>query len=222
MLGLSQNFYPKNPLTTKSMGRFSILVTAIPLLHLGYTQVSSFPSDITIIRRTGASESRPVKPQHIVYIADPTMLAKARTVVPDAFVTNLSTGQQVVQVGRFDNLEFAQNQLFKLRTVGLNAQLQSPNLPPFLPNVPANVNLPVTRPPAPTENLALRNRYFVIIPSVDAALLSQVQVIVPTARLNSSYRGSYIEVQGYPDRPSAETLNATMRSRGLNTRVVFF
>ena len=49
-----------------------------------------------------------------------------------------------------------------------------------------------------------------------------MQAIAPNAQLRSSYRGTYIEVQGYPDRGSAETLSQTIRRQGFDSRVVFF
>jgi hypothetical protein len=65
-------------------------------------------------------------------------------------------------------------------------------------------------------------RYFVIIPTGSVSELQRVQAIAPNAQLRSSYRGTYIEVQGYPDRGSAETLSGTIRRQGFDTRVVFF
>ena len=70
-----------------------------------------------------------------------------------------------------------------------------------------------------TNNAQLR--YFVIIPTGSVSELQRVQAIAPTAQLRSSYRGTYIEVQGYPDRASAETLSGTIRRQGFDTRVVF-
>ena len=52
--------------------------------------------------------------------------------------------------------------------------------------------------------------------------LQRVQAIAPNAQMRSSYRGTYIEVQGFPDRNSAETLNLTIRRQGFDSRVVYF
>jgi hypothetical protein len=75
-----------------------------------------------------------------------------------------------------------------------------------------------------TQNtpVGVQLRYFVIIPTGLVSELQRVQAIAPNAQLRSSYRGTYIEVQGYPDRASAETLNATVRREGFNSRVAFF
>jgi hypothetical protein len=62
----------------------------------------------------------------------------------------------------------------------------------------------------------------VIIPTGTVSELQRVQAIAPSAQLRSSYRGTYIEVQGHPDRTSAETLNLTIRRQGFDSRVVFF
>jgi hypothetical protein len=69
---------------------------------------------------------------------------------------------------------------------------------------------------------AVQLRYFVIIPTTSVSELQRVQAIAPSSQLRSSYRGTYIEVQGYPDRISAETLNLTIRRQGFDSRVVFF
>lgn len=85
---------------------------------------------------------------------------------------------------------------------------------------------PLPAPPSVNENRevkeAVRNRFFVIIPSTEETVLAKTQTLVPTAKLTSSKQGIYIEVQGYPDRSSAEILNLTMRSQGLDSRVIFF
>jgi hypothetical protein len=122
--------------------------------------------------------------------------------------------------------------------------ISRPNEP--LPNVPNSgfpnsnaieiVRSPQTLPtqiqPYPSQampSIATQNtpvgvqlRYFVIIPTGLVSELQRVQAIAPNAQLRSSYRGTYIEVQGYPDRASAETLNATVRREGFNSRVAFF
>lgn len=61
-----------------------------------------------------------------------------------------------------------------------------------------------------------------IIPTGLVSELQRVQAIAPNAQLRSSYRGTYIEVQGYPDRSSAETLSQTIRRQGFDSRVAFF
>ncbi|MCY7333111.1 MAG: hypothetical protein LH649_10745 [Pseudanabaena sp. CAN_BIN31] len=79
-------------------------------------------------------------------------------------------------------------------------------------------------PPIAAQNLpnSAQLRYFVIIPTGLVSELQRVQAIAPNAQLRSSYRGTYIEVQGYPDRPSADTLNSTIRRQGFDSRVAFF
>jgi threonine synthase len=69
---------------------------------------------------------------------------------------------------------------------------------------------------------AAQLRYFVIIPTGLVSELQRVQAIAPNAQLRSSYRGTYIEVQGYPDRPSADILSSTIRRQGFDSRVAFF
>ena len=70
-------------------------------------------------------------------------------------------------------------------------------------------------PNQPTKDVSSMH-YFVIVPTSSVSELQRVQTVVPTAQLRSSYRGTYIEVQGFPDRISAETLNLTMRRQNLD------
>jgi len=229
-------------------------------------QNTSFPEDLTI-RRQGNTGSK----QYLVYVSgsDPNLLKRVKTVVPDAFNSRLSSGQRIVQIGRYSSLDMAQKRIEQLQQSGLSAQVATVpskvstyNPPPIatpIP-VPTQTEIPITLPgvprspgssslpptnagtliPIPTEVVPLppppsvaievppatapnvKNRYFVIIPSTVDAVLDKARNIVPTARLTSSDRGTYIEVQGYPDRPSAETLNATLRSQGLDSRVIYF
>ncbi|MFN3359889.1 MAG: hypothetical protein ACK421_00415 [Pseudanabaenaceae cyanobacterium] len=88
-----------------------------------------------------------------------------------------------------------------------------PPLP--LPSTPSSVGQEL-------QAFAQRNRYFVIIPTISEDVLARVKQIVPTARLAASERGAYIEIKGYPDRGSAEELNRDIRSRGFDSRVIFF
>ena len=76
-------------------------------------------------------------------------------------------------------------------------------------------------PNQPTKDVSPMH-YFVIVPTSSVSELQRVQTVVPTAQLRSSYRGTYIEVQGFPDRISAETLNLTMRRQNFDSRVVYF
>jgi hypothetical protein len=224
--------------------------------------------------------------QYIVYTPSAASLQRARTFAPDAFVSRLDTGEQVVQLGRFNNLNLAEQRAASLQQSGLVIQIRPTagrvsTLPapvsnlPAIPNsqpittLPAPVNaIPISReplpgvpgsdfpssntieivrspqpaqmPPAqPTSPIAVQPiqpiaaaqpqppsgsqlRYFVIIPTGQVSELQRVQAIAPNAQLRSSFRGTYIEIQGYPDRGSAETMNSTIRRQGFDSRVVFF
>ncbi len=236
-----------------------LLGLALGQMYSANAQNVSFPDDVTI--RRGINPTSTNITQYLVYISDPASLPRVRTIAPDAFVSSLDSGQRVVQIGRFNNLDLAQNRVDDLKRSGLNAQMlatqgQPPKIstvipanPPTsipitrssiaLPDVPATPNpngarilstppiiTPLPAPPNVNENRevkeAVRNRFFVIIPSTEEAVLAKAQTIVPTAKLTSSKQGIYIEVQGYPDRSSAEILNLTMRSQGLDARVIFF
>jgi len=235
--------------------------------------------------------------QYLVYLPNVANIKQAKLLAPDAFVSRLDTGEQVVQLGRFNNLNLAQRRAAQFSQAGLAPQIRtvqgkfatSTNVPtsttiPSIPvsnpiprnsapipvaSIPANSSLPnvpdsqypnnqnnsqiypqsnaigiersnpqpipVQSQPIPIQNgsqpslpiasqgvNAAQLRYFVIIPTGSISELQRVQAIVPSAQLRSSYRGTYIEVQGYPDRTSAETLNLTIRRQSFDSRVVFF
>jgi len=246
----------------------------------------SFPNDSIPVNTTTST-------QYLVYLPNVANLQQAKMIAPDAFLNRLDTGEQIVQLGRFNNLNLAQRRAAQFSQAGLNPQIKSvqtkftnapsvpatapvnptvntippiPNNPPIsaapipvevipipnsrvnepLPNVP-NADFPNSNPieiirspqttqnpsvpvqPAPTvPSIATQNipdqklRYFVIIPTNLVSELQRVQAIAPNAQLRSSYRGTYIEVQGYPDRNSAEALNLTILRQGFDSRVVFF
>jgi hypothetical protein len=204
---------------------------------------------------------------------------------PDAFISRLDTGEQVVQLGRFNNLNLAQRRAAQFSQAGLAPQIimvqgkfgTRANIPvnniPAIPSIPQNSapipvesipvqttnNLPLPGVPGtqfpnnqieivrspqsdplpipqpnqsfPNQNISQPSqgvantaqlRYFVIIPTGSVSELQRVQAIAPASQFRSSHRGTYIEVQGYPDRTSAETLNLTIRRQGFDSRVVFF
>ncbi len=99
------------------------------------------------------------------------------------------------------------------------------------PASPPVENLPQTNqtnPPSPPSSLAQevqaflqRNRYFVIIPTTSEEVLAKVREIAPTAKFAATERGAFIEIKGYPDRGSAESLNREFRNRGFDSRVIF-
>lgn len=231
-----------------------------------------------------AAQTVPSASQYIVYSPNVANLQRARAIAPDAFLSRLNTGEQVVQLGRFNNLNLAERRAAEFNQAGVTAQvrpvqgqlgsLPAPSNPPitslptpvgsiFTPNPAVNEPLPgvpgadfpnnsieivrspqpIPQPaspqpvssqqPAPIQPIPIvtasptapsvgQLRYFVIIPTGLVSELQRVKAIVPTAQLRSSYRGTYIEVQGYPDRSSAETLNGTIRRQGFDSRVVFF
>lgn len=228
--------------------------------------------------------------QYLLYLPNAANIKQAKILAPDAFVSRLDTGEQVVQLGRFNNLNLAQRRAAQFSQAGLAPQIKTvlgkfatipnatastlPSVPVFTPFPNSSAPIPVESMPIPTSrtNDALPNvpssgfpnpqssqsnaieivrspqsisqsipqqsqpipeiansgltngaqlRYFVIIPTGSVSELQRVQAIAPTAQLRSSYRGTYIEVQGYPDRASAETLSGTIRRQGFDTRVVF-
>lgn len=107
----------------------------------------------------------------------------------------------------------------KDRSIEINRGFQSgmSSAPsPDLPS-PLGVNDTVATAAAPE-----RNRYFVIVPSSLESVLQKARSISSNARMAVSERGTYVEVQGFADRTSAENLTKTVRSQGLDARVIYF
>jgi hypothetical protein len=245
----------------------------------------SFPNDSAVPTSSGST-------QYLVYLTNVANVKQAKILAPDAFVSRLDTGEQIVQLGRFNNLNLAQRRAAQFSQAGLAPQIRTvqgkfatfpsttnstiPSIPQSnttsssapipvesipiqtsrtndaLPGVPGSEfpnnqnnaieivrspqSIPQQSQPIPTQSNpqpipqnvsqgianAAQLHYFVIVPTGSVSELQRVQTIVPAAQLRSSYRGTYIEVQGYPDRSSAETLNLTMRRQGFDSRVVFF
>jgi len=264
-----------------ALGLGSLLVTSAPFLISFSTPTSaqSFPNDSFPTAAPINTSS-----QYLVYLPNAANLQQARAIAPDAFVSRLDTGEQVVQLGRFNNLNLAQRRVDQFSQAGLNPQIktvqgkfstfpsppvsslpnQSISVAPIpvdsipIPNTRVNESLPgvpnsnfpnnsieivrspqalppqsqpipIQAMPQPMPSVAAQNnsvgipfRYFVIIPTNSISELQRVQMIAPTAQMRSSHRGTYIEVQGYPDRNSAETLNLTIRRQGFDSRVAFF
>jgi hypothetical protein len=257
------------------------------------TNAQSFPNDAlpaTIPSNSGST-------QYLVYLPSAADIKRAKIIAPDAFISRLDTGEQVVQLGRFNNLNLAQRRAAQFSQAGLAPQIRTvqgkfSNIPTAPANnsinnsvstipssIPTSNPLPTNSAPIPVESIPILTsrtdnalpgvpgsefpnpqnnipnngieivrspqaipqtsqpiptianqgvvntsqlRYFVIIPPGSVSELQRVQAIAPNAQLRSSYRGTYIEVQGYPDRGSAETLSGTIRRQGFDTRVVFF
>jgi hypothetical protein len=286
--------YTSTPLRSFAIGLVSLVGISINGLinfidkNSASANAQSFPSDA----------SNAANNQYLVYLPNVANIKQAKILAPDAFINRLDTGEQVVQLGRFNNLNLAQRRAAQFTQAGLSPQIRmvqgkfattvntptntipaipvsnpvpqnsapipvesipvqttNNNLP--LPGVPGAqipnnqieivrspqsepLPIPQTIPqpnqPFPNQNIsqpsfpiasqgmanAVQLRYFVIIPTTSVSELQRVQAIAPSSQLRSSYRGTYIEVQGYPDRISAETLNLTIRRQGFDSRVVFF
>ncbi len=270
--------HTQNTLRNVSLGLVSLLSISTTAINDFSANAQSFPNDsFPVAVPTNASST-----QYLVYLPNVANVQQAKVLAPDAFVSRLATGEQVVQLGRFNNLNLAQRRAAQFSQAGLNPQIQTvqskfatfpsapvssipaiPN-PPIssapipvesiptvridepLPNVPnsgfpSNNAIEIVRSPQalpqqsqsfPTQSIppitaqnppsGTQLRYFVIIPTGLVSELQRVQAIAPNAQLRSSYRGTYIEVQGYPDRSSAETLSQTIRRQGFDSRVAFF
>lgn len=273
-------------LTSFSIGLLSIIsISANGIANPRDTaNAQSFPNDSLPVATPATTT------QYLVYLPNVANIKQAKILAPDAFLSRLDTGEQIVQLGRFNNLNLAQRRAAQFSQAGLNPQIQTvqskfasfpsaPVNPPVnsIPQIPNNTSISVA--PIPVESIPIPNsrvneplpnvpnsdfpnsnqieivrspqpipnqnqslpvqsvpqiaaqnnnlsdaqlRYFVIIPTGLVSELQRVQAIAPNSQLRSSYRGTYIEVQGYPDRNSAETLNLTIRRQGFDSRVVFF
>ena len=256
------------------------LVSLLSISNISFSdpaQAQSFPNDSLPAPSTSA--------QYLLYLPNVANLKQAKILAPDAFVSRLDTGEQVVQLGRYNNLNLAQRRATQFIQAGLAPQIKT--VQGKITNVasvpvssvpPISNNLPISSAPIPLDSIPIPNsrvndqlpgvpssefpnsnaieivrspqsiptqsqpivtqsiaaipasnnpngsqlRYFVIIPTNLVAELQRVQAIAPNAQLRSSHRGTYIEVQGYPDRGSAETLSSTIRRQGFDSRVMFF
>jgi hypothetical protein len=281
--------YTSTPLRSFAIGLVSLVGISINGLvnfideNSTSANAQSFPSDA----------SNAANNQYLVYLPNVANIKQAKMLAPDAFISRLDTGEQVVQLGRFNNLNLAQRRAAQFSQAGLAPQIimvqgkfgtranipanTIPAIPPSIPQNSAPIpvesipvqttnNLPlpgvpgtqfpnnqieivrspqsdplpipipqpnqsfpnqnISQPSFPIASQGIANtaqlRYFVIIPTGSVSELQRVQAIAPASQFRSSHRGTYIEVQGYPDRTSAETLNLTIRRQGFDSRVVFF
>ena len=269
--------FTQNTLRNAALGLVSLLGISAMANFSCAANAQSFPNDSLQAVPSNASGT-----QYLVYLPSVANIKQAKILAPDAFTSRLDTGEQVVQLGRFNNLNLAQRRAAQFSQAGLNPQIKTvqskfstlPSTPAPASSIPPipNNNPPSSSAPIPVESIPIQNeplpnvpsssfpnstpieivrspqplpsqnqqaqgipaiatqsapsgtqlRYFVIIPTGLVSELQRVQAIAPNAQLRSSYRGTYIEVQGYPDRSSAETLSQTIRRQGFDSRVVFF
>jgi peptidoglycan hydrolase-like protein with peptidoglycan-binding domain len=66
-----------------------------------------------------------------------------------------------------------------------------------------------------------RNRYVVIIPTPNQEALAKIQTIVPTAVARADRRGDYVQVGTFPTQEAARRKSQSLRSRGLDARVIY-
>ncbi|MFM7888747.1 MAG: hypothetical protein ACKPCM_19110 [Pseudanabaena sp.] len=280
------------PLRSFAIGLISLASISANISFSASANAQSFPNDSVPVNQPSSDAT-----QYLVYLRNVANIKQAKILAPDAFVSRLDTGEQVVQLGRFNNLNLAQRRAAQFSQAGLAPQIRTvqskfatnpvntipaiptsnpvpnssapipvdsiPNSTPRnddLPGVPnsgfpnsSNPNnsqpnsieivrspqpqpipqqsqpipiqtaaQPIPAPSSQPQNDASQLHYFVIVPTGSGSELQRVQTVVPNAQLRSSYRGTYIEVQGFPDRASAETLNLTMRRQNFDSRVVYF
>ncbi len=102
-------------------------------------------------------------------------------------------------------------------TIEIGREPLRPVEPQPVPIPSPNTVEPVAAPPP-----VRRDRYFAIVPGGSAELLQKARTIAAQARVAASPMGTYIELQGFPDRFSADSLVRTARLQGLDARVIFF
>jgi hypothetical protein len=87
--------------------------------------------------------------QFVVYLptVEPSRVSQVKSIAPDAFYSQLDSGQRVLQVGRYNNLAIAQKRVQEFRQAGFIAEIRS--VPPRTASLPAPaVPIPVeTAPP---------------------------------------------------------------------------
>jgi hypothetical protein len=122
---------------------------------------TSFPDDANLVPvktvPTNPQTTFTPSSQYIVYLANatPAMVAQIKSVAPDSFVSHLGSGQKVLQIGRYNNLNLAQKKADQLKQMGLVPEVR-PVATKFATAVPVQTapvttrNIPTTLPSAPT------------------------------------------------------------------------
>ncbi|WP_330483663.1 hypothetical protein [Tumidithrix elongata] len=116
---------------------------------------SSFPDDAALVPTTTPTPSTSSTPtaytpssQYIVYLANvnPTVMPQVKAIAPDAFFSRLDSGQKVLQIGRFNNMNLAQKKADQLRQAGLSPEVKpvSTKFASALPTVPSAVPVATT------------------------------------------------------------------------------
>ena len=93
----------QNTLRNAALGLVSLLSISTIVNFSGNANAQSFPNDSLPAVPTNASST-----QYLVYLPNVVNLQQAKILAPDAFASRLDTGEQVVQLGRFNNLNLAQ------------------------------------------------------------------------------------------------------------------
>ncbi|MCY7333112.1 MAG: hypothetical protein LH649_10750 [Pseudanabaena sp. CAN_BIN31] len=128
--------------------------TSILIAFSAPLYAQSFPNDSLPTASPSAAN------QYLVYLPNVANIRQAKILAPDAFLSRLNTGEQIVQLGRFNNLNLAQRRAAQFSQAGLNPQIQTvQNRFVTFPTAPVNSippnNFPASSAPFPVESLPI-------------------------------------------------------------------
>ncbi len=88
----------------------------------------------------------------------------------------------------------------------------------------STVTIPESNISDSSANASANYRYVAAVPTQGNPqfLLNRVQQFLPAAKLMNSWRGSYVHAGAYPNRDAAESVSRFLRSKGIDSRVLFF
>ncbi|AFY53571.1 sporulation related protein [Rivularia sp. PCC 7116] len=153
-------------------------------------------------------------------------LQQVRSVASDAFIPPQKPS--VIQVGKFNRLDNAQQMAQELQRRGFNPRIESQNPVAEIPKFPNDPNYR-NYPTPPRDNNQRKKHYYVAIPG-RSKKLSQIENKIRQSAVGSSLyyqrrkspRGHHIAVGPFSERLEAEQWNYYLRSLGLSNARVYY
>ncbi|PZV19680.1 MAG: hypothetical protein DCF20_01370 [Pseudanabaena sp.] len=140
--------HTQHTLRNAALGFVSLLSFSTFVNFSGSANAQSFPND-SVPPPASANNT-----QYVVYLPNVANLPQAKVLAPDAFVSRLYTGEQVVQLGRFNNLNLAQRRADQFSQAGLNPQIKSePGKVPIFPSAPISSTPPIPNSAIPPNSV---------------------------------------------------------------------
>jgi hypothetical protein len=137
-----------------AIGLISLAGISANISFSASTNAQSFPNDSVQVTPTNS-----VATQYLVYLPNVADIKQAKILAPDAFVSRLDTGEQVVQLGRFNNLNLAQRRAAQFSQAGLTPQIRTVqskfaiNPAITIPSIPTSNPVPNSSVPIPVDSI---------------------------------------------------------------------